>query len=536
MGIATPAFAGANFDSCGSCLHHPEIKLTQKTTVDGGKVVYKELRRRCPKCTSSRTSPDIKRHESTQSSNSHGNNAYRRERRPPSNNNSNAGAKSPSSPNPSLARSSSRSRARSKSPSRDRAPARSKSPSRDRARSRSRVVSRVPARKAKKEFSTPFDAKGLCHYHPNVQLAKKKLTGGWKLLHGNCPKCAEDKYNDDNRSVASRRSNKSSRSVKSSGGRKKNRSPKFECPFNNKGYCHRHSHVRLAKKKLTGGWKILLQFCAECVEEDNKYDDNRSVCSRSSRMSRKSACSRSSRRSLSSRRSGRHQEAESDSELSTSQSEQNQKKVVKRMDYTDDNGEEGQYTGYVNSQYKPHGSGKLVYGNGKRFSGEWCEGTKVHGKTSNEKSKKKDRKERRDKNTEPSKGSSKNGTTTTTSSSVKATPPVKENEAAEKRKLEQKRNALKEYKELYNNAAQVVKNMVFVDFYGDRGRYTGEVNGQKMPHGNGEITYDHGLVQGGTWSRGVLDDEGSIISGNEKRQGERNPSSTSRRRGRSKDP
>lgn len=408
-------------------------------------------------------------------------------------------------------------------------------------------MSRVPARKAKEEFSTPFDAKGLCHYHPNMQLAKKKLTGGWKLLHADCPKCAEDKHsNDDNRSVASRRSNKSSRSVKSPGtrsqsrGRKKNGPPKFECPFNNKGYCHRHSHVRLAKKKLTGGWKILQEFCVECVEENDEYDDNRSVCSRSSRMSRKSTCSRSSRRSVSSRKSvgtksRRPSEADSDSDFSTSRSEPTQKTMVKRMSYTDDNGDEGQYTGYVNSQLKPHGSGKLVYDNGMRFSGEWCEGTKVHGKTSNEKPKKKEKKERRDKNRESPKISSKNGTSN--SRSARATTPTRGNEATDKRKLEQKQNALKEYKELYNNTAQVVKNMVFLDFHGDRGRYTGEVNGQKVPHGVGEIAYDHGLVQVGTWSLGVIDDDGTIISTNERRRGEKNhSSSSSRRRGKSREP
>lgn len=31
------------------------------------------------------------------------------------------------------------------------------------------------------------------------------------------------------------------------------------------------------------------------------------------------------------------------------------------------------------------------------------------------------------------------------------------------------------------------------------GRYTGEVNENKLPHGVGEITYDHGLVQEGKW-------------------------------------
>lgn len=230
-------------------------------------------------------------------------------------------------------------------------------------------------------------------------------------------------------------------------------------------------------------------------------------------MSRRSTTSRS--RSVSSRKSvggkskssprspsSPFEDDETDSVLSTSQSEQHQKKkVVKKMNYTDDKGEEGLYTGYINSQCKPHGSGKMVYTNGKRFSGEWCEGTKVHGKTSDEKSK------RRDKNRESSKGSSKyassNGSVkssknASSNGSVK-TATEKDVTTTEKQKHEQKQHALKEYKELYNNAAQISKNMLFVDFYGDRGRYTGEVNEQMMPHGMGEITYDHGLVQEGKW-------------------------------------
>jgi hypothetical protein len=50
---------------------------------------------------------------------------------------------------------------------------RSKSPAR--ARSRSATI------KPRKVYDTPFDAKGRCHHHPNLQLAKKKLTGGWKV-------------------------------------------------------------------------------------------------------------------------------------------------------------------------------------------------------------------------------------------------------------------------------------------------------------------------------------------------------------------
>lgn len=237
----------------------------------------------------------------------------------------------------------------------------------------------------------------------------------------------------------------------------------------------------------------------------------------------------------------RHEYVDSDSEHSTSQSEQNQQKIVKKMNFTDDNGDEGLYTGHVNSQYKPQGSGKMVYNNGKRFSGEWCEGSKVHGKTTHEKPKRKDRKDKRDKTKESPKVSSKNGSSRSGAAARSTNNADKERDLNVKQKEEQKQAALREYKELYNTAAQVVKNMMFVDFYGDRGRYTGEVNAQKMPDGIGEIRYDHGLVQEGKWTNGVLDEDGSIISGPKNPRtkgttGEAKSVSSSRRRARSKDP
>lgn len=64
---------------------------------------------------------------------------------------------------------------------------------------------------------------------------------------------------------------------------------------------------------------------------------------------------------------------------------------------------------------------------------------------------------------------------------------------------DQRQQALKEYKDLYNKTARVVKNMIFEDVFGDLGRYTGEVNDEKIPHGMGDIAYDDGLVEGGTW-------------------------------------
>ncbi len=153
----------------------------------------------------------------------------------------------------------------------------------------------------------------------------------------------------------------------------------------------------------------------------------------------------------------------------------------------------------------------MVYTNGLRYDGTWSEGTKVHGKTTRGKSK--------------SSSSSGGGK----SKSVRRSPEIggagqeKENDggsgtdAGGVATSTNARPTLKEYRDLYKSAGtvpddvekQTVKNMKFIDFYGDPGRYTGEVNDQKMPHGMGQMTYDHGLVQEGNWvschSRSIYD-------------------------------
>ena len=44
--------------------------------------------------------------------------------------------------------------------------------------------------------------------------------------------------------------------------------------------------------------------------------------------------------------------------------------------------------------------------------------------------------------------------------------------------------------------------MKWMDYYGDPGEYTGEVDASNLPHGKGSMKYDHGLIQEGMWTRG----------------------------------
>lgn len=229
MGVmSTPAFAGANFDGNGGCLRHPDVRLTQKMFTDDGKVVYKELMRRCPKCNTKQQQPQQEKAQpdsssyATKSQHQQGSVGNRSNSRSSSfrrgNSKSTIDVTTPttsesSNDNP-LARSSSRSRSRARSKSRERdTTLQPKSPPQTRSVSKPRqsVWGQVPSQRdnsirpkkggsggggsitsrdnnsssnyimPKKVFDSPFDPKGRCHYHPNISLAKKKLTGGWKV-------------------------------------------------------------------------------------------------------------------------------------------------------------------------------------------------------------------------------------------------------------------------------------------------------------------------------------------------------------------
>ena len=54
-----------------------------------------------------------------------------------------------------------------------------------------------------------------------------------------------------------------------------------------------------------------------------------------------------------------------------------------------------------------------------------------------------------------------------------------------------------------------VNGLPWSDYNGHSGRYTGEVNEQFLPHGNGEMVYDSGMKSTGYWYNGVLDTDGS---------------------------
>jgi len=53
-----------------------------------------------------------------------------------------------------------------------------------------------------------------------------------------------------------------------SGGGRRDNEQIMVCMFDRKGYCVRHPHVRLRKKKLLGGWNVLITNCPDCCVEE----------------------------------------------------------------------------------------------------------------------------------------------------------------------------------------------------------------------------------------------------------------------------
>jgi hypothetical protein len=232
----------------------------------------------------------------------------------------------------------------------------------------------------------------------------------------------------------------------------------------------------LAKKKALGGWKVLFDICPDCANDaSSQAGSTRSRSSRKSGTGRyydPSSAGSDASSMQSSRRSGR-----------SSSSGRKKKIRVKDMKYRDENGKDGRYSGDVNEDHEPHGQGKMKYKDGTLFTGVWSDGVAVHGKSSGEKKEKKKKEEQQQ-------------------WSNKASASIK------------------------------VRKMKWMDYYGDPGEYTGEVDSDNMPNGKGSMKYDHGLIQEGLWSKGQFV-EGSDVADQQKsgeKSREKKSSGSSRRR------
>ncbi len=178
----------------------------------------------------------------------------------------------------------------------------------------------------------PFDANGYCIMHPDVRMAKMK-SGGWKVVREKCHKCLRlahssstvsltgDSFHEESNRRYAARSQRDAHQRSSSRGRCRERHNRDDhkstqpqsrsksirsrsksvrrkiqqlttkrtvcvdgAPFDKNGRCFVHNHIKLASRKLLGGWKIHFRFCPECAEDDDN-EDSYSVVSEISGLS-----------------------------------------------------------------------------------------------------------------------------------------------------------------------------------------------------------------------------------------------------------
>jgi hypothetical protein len=207
------------------------------------------------------------------------------------------------------------------------------------------------------------------------------------------------KSDKSGRSNSSRKSNKSNRgkgSTKVGVAGKATQSGRYgvALPFDADGFCCHHPSVKLAQRKLGGGFKIIHDFCPDCTKEGN----NKTRGSSRTRGDRNNNGGR--QKSSSPHRHRRSEEKETakdddndDEQTSTKMKKNNAdnnvveptssksktKRIrVKNMKMDNEDGGKhhgpGRYSGYVNDDHKPHGEGIMNYDDGGEWVGIWKNG------------------------------------------------------------------------------------------------------------------------------------------------------------------
>jgi hypothetical protein len=296
--------------------------------------------------------------------------------------------------------------------------------------------------------------------------------------------------------------------------------------YDDKGRCVKHPHIKLRKKKILGGWKVMLVNCPDCCIEEmlkmrrngpgragqagTKSDKKRSPSADSSngsnahppisqltiRNKNDNDDHSSSSGSASeitygtktdfSRGGGPWQQyGGPNGSVDNSGTSGSGPHRVTRMPFTDAYGHKGWYTGEVASgSGLPHGKGTMHYCDGRMRGGLWSNGLAAQGGGGDM----------------PNKRSSKPGGSGSSVSSSHS---------------HQSRNQHRS-----QGRETVVVGMEWMDLDGRCGNYTGETDEQRLPHGMGSFRTNDGRVMEGEWSRGEFFErqgggrgDGSVKSG-----------------------
>lgn len=159
---------------------------------------------------------------------------------------------------------------------------------------------------------------------------------------------------------------------------------------------------------------------------------------------------------------------------SSSQEHRPMVRTVKQMPFTDQFGDFGFFSGNVDEEGRPDGKGSIKYENGVFYEGTWAAGCQ-------------------DKMAASQYGRIRGGFTSWSGKGKSGT----------------KSGSVLPWNARKNDAHDAqsktnTRGMEWVDLNGDSGRYSGEINNDQLPHGNGIMRYDFGLIAEGEWVNGVL--------------------------------
>jgi len=182
------------------------------------------------------------------------------------------------------------------------------------------------------------------------------------------------------------------------------------------------------------------------------------------------------------------------------------------MRYEDENGKVGKYSGDVNDDHQPHGQGKMKYKDGSVYEGVWSEGSQVHGKTAKSRSSSSGRD--RSGGGSSSRGDAKSGSKSKSSSSDWARRDPTPGKSSSSNGVDQPQ-AGGASSSSSSGVKKVVRKLKWMDYYGDPGEYSGEVDKSNMPNGKGTMKYDHGLVQEGLWDKGQFVEGSDVHNGDD---------------------
>lgn len=338
-------------------------------------------------------------------------------------------------------------------------------------------------------ITNSFDRRGYCVQHPTVQLRKKKLFGGWKILMTNCPDCCVEEMRrlkrvSKQKKAAARASRKSEE--KKSKLSKKNKSQQDTMPMNNNQSVGRERSRSRSRKDNTPvaatniKKDVRRSRSKSKSRQEGKQQDNPSNNFAASTATFEFVIPDDVHSAITSSRSPALEETMHKS-ISSKKSKRSAKSV--RTEHSAKTGK-SEKSGRTTRTSK---SGKSM------STGQYSRGMQGKGGSTKKQEKTRSRSSSRGRGS----SSKREGTSGRRDSS---------------RRQDRSKSRVRGKSQ---SARLLVAKMPYKDQYNREGSYTGEINEHGQPNGRGSLMYNNGTVFEGKWKEGFCNEmEGMHISTN----------------------